>query len=67
MSWLVFMTNLTGSTVTWEEETPIEELPQPYWPVATSVRNTHDLFVCLFVCFNTGFLCVALTVLELTL
>jgi hypothetical protein len=24
-------------------------------------------FVCLFVCFKTGFLCVALAVLELTL
>ena len=25
------------------------------------------LFVCLFVCFETGFLCVVLAVLELTL
>jgi hypothetical protein len=25
------------------------------------------LFVCLFVCFETGFLCIALAVLELTL
>jgi hypothetical protein len=25
------------------------------------------LFVCLFVCLKTGFLCVALAVLELTL
>jgi hypothetical protein len=25
------------------------------------------LFVCLFVCFKTGFLCVALAILELTL
>jgi hypothetical protein len=24
-------------------------------------------FVCLFVCFETGFLCVALAVLEITL
>jgi hypothetical protein len=29
--------------------------------------TTHGLFVCLFVCLETGFLCVALAVLELTL
>jgi hypothetical protein len=30
-------------------------------------RNRTVLFVCLFVCFETGFLCIALAVLELTL
>jgi hypothetical protein len=30
-------------------------------------QNFGFLFVCLFVCFETGFLCVALAVLELTL
>jgi hypothetical protein len=29
--------------------------------------NQFCLFVCLFVCFETGFLCIALGVLELTL
>lgn len=42
MSWLVFMGNLKGFKVTWEEETPTEELPQPHWPVAMCVKNMHD-------------------------
>jgi hypothetical protein len=32
-----------------------------------SVIDFVYLFACLFVCFETGFLCVALAVLELTL
>jgi hypothetical protein len=35
-------------------------------PVAFGCLCQHCLF-CLFVCFETGFLCVALAVLELTL
>jgi hypothetical protein len=40
-------------------------IPQVCTEAPDSLSNF--LFVCLFVCFETGFLCVALAVLELTM
>jgi hypothetical protein len=40
-----------------------------FWETGQSVtvKFTHNLFFFFFLCFETGFLCVALAVLELTL
>jgi hypothetical protein len=51
----------------WDGSSGKGDYCQAWWPDTDPWSHTEVIFNCVFVCFKTEFLCVALAVLELTL